>query len=206
MSNKILIIEDDPLVSRMYQKALGFEDLDVEMAVNGREGVEKAKKLKPSLILCDVMMPEMNGMEVLEHLKADPETSGIPVIMLTNLSGAHDAETAMAKGAFAYMVKSAYKPRDVAQTVKNTLSGGQQINQSASTMVSAAAGQTGLPVQPPPANVEPPPATQTSQAPTQSQPEPSQPSAQPPTAPVESQTKPPVQTQPTDQQPDDSNS
>ena len=205
MSNKILIIEDDPLVSRMYQKALGFEDLDVEMAVNGREGVEKAKKLKPSLILCDVMMPEMNGMEVLEHLKADPETSGIPVIMLTNLSGTHDAETAMQKGAFAYMVKSAYKPRDVAQTVKNTLSGGQQINQSASTMVGASAGQASLPVQPAPTNVEPPSTTQSSQV-LQSQPEPSQPVTQPQKTSVEAQTTPPVQTQPTAQQSADSNS
>ena len=78
MGNKILIIEDDPLVSRMYTKALGFEKLDVETASNGKDGVEKAKKLQPSLILCDVMMPKMNGMEVLEHLKADPATANIP--------------------------------------------------------------------------------------------------------------------------------
>ena len=118
---KILLIEDDPLVIRMYQKILSFEGFEIEFAVNGRDGVIMAKEVKPNLIFCDVMMPQMNGIEVLEHLKADPETSDIPVIMLTNLSGTHDAEMALQKGAFAYMVKSEYKPKEVAAKAKELL-------------------------------------------------------------------------------------
>lgn len=116
---KVLLIEDDPLVIRMYQKILAFEGFEIESAPDGRVGIEKAKQIKPDLIFCDVMMPRMNGIEVLERLKADPETSDIPVIMLTNLSGTHDAEVALEKGAFAYMVKSEYKPKEVAQKARD---------------------------------------------------------------------------------------
>lgn len=118
---KILIIEDDPLVSRMYGKVMKFEGMEVDTAADGKEGIEKAKATKPNLIFCDVMMPKMNGIEVLEHLKADPETSTIPVVMLTNLSGTHDAEAALEKGAVAYMVKSEYKPKDVANKAKEMM-------------------------------------------------------------------------------------
>src|SRR5476651_1169797 len=83
---KILIVEDDPLMSRMYQKIFTFEGYDVEMAGDGQEGLDKAREVKPTLMLLDVMMPKMNGLQVLEKLKADPETKGIPVIMLTNLA------------------------------------------------------------------------------------------------------------------------
>jgi len=115
---KILIIEDDPLVARMYQKVMGFEGLEVEIAENGLEGLKKARANKPTLILCDVMMPKMNGMEVLDELKADPNLKDVPVVMLTNLSGTQDAQLALAKGAVAYMVKSEYKPKEVAVRAK----------------------------------------------------------------------------------------
>ena len=115
---KILIIEDDPLVSRMYQTVFGFEKVDVYIANNGVEGLQKAKDLKPNLILCDVMMPRMNGMEVLDALKADNELKDIPIVMLTNLSGTQDAELALKKGAVAYLVKSQYKPKEVVEKAK----------------------------------------------------------------------------------------
>jgi len=120
---KILIIEDDPLVARMYSKVLGFEGLEVEIAENGLEGLKKARANKPNLILCDVMMPKMNGMEVLDELKANPNLKDVPVIMLTNLSGTQDAQVALAKGAVAYMVKSEYKPREVAVKAKEIATG-----------------------------------------------------------------------------------
>lgn len=120
---RILIIEDDVLVARMYQKVFSFEGMSVEIANDGLEGVEKARVLKPDLIVCDVMMPRMNGLEVLDNLKSDPETKDIPVIMLTNLSGTQDAEKALSRGAISYMVKSKYKPREIAQEVKRELPG-----------------------------------------------------------------------------------
>ena len=120
---KILIVEDDPLMSRMYQKIFTFEGYEVAMAGNGEEVLEAAKKGKPNLVLLDVMMPKMNGLEVLEKLKIDPETKGIPVIMLTNLAGQKDAETALAKGAVKYIIKSEHEPKEIADMVKQILAG-----------------------------------------------------------------------------------
>lgn len=121
--SKVLIVEDDPLMSRMYQKIFTFEGYEVEMAGDGEEGLEKAKKVIPTIILLDVMMPKMNGMQVLEKLKVDPATKAIPVVMLTNLAGQQDAEAALAKGAVKYIIKSEYEPKQVASMVKEVLAG-----------------------------------------------------------------------------------
>ena len=120
---KILIVEDDALMSRMYQKAFTFEGYEIEMAQDGEEGLVKARSFKPTIILLDVMMPKLNGMQVLERLKADPETKGIPVIMLTNLAGAQDAEAALTRGAVKYIIKSEYEPKQVVDMVKEVLAG-----------------------------------------------------------------------------------
>ena len=120
---KILIVEDDPLMIRMYQKIFIFEGFEVDMAADGEAGLEKARVGKPTLILLDIMMPKMNGLEVLGKLKADPETKSIPVVMLTNLAGEQDAETALAKGAVKYIIKSEYEPKQVTNMVKEILAG-----------------------------------------------------------------------------------
>ena len=118
---KILIVEDDLLVSRMYQRAFISEGFNVDLAANGREGLKKAQEGRPDLVLLDIMMPEMNGLEVLSALKTDEALKAIPVVVLTNLSGTRDAEAAMAKGAAEYLVKSEYKPREVVIRVKSHL-------------------------------------------------------------------------------------
>ena len=120
---KILIIEDDPLMTRLYQKVFKFEGYDVEVASNGKRGLEKVESFKPSLILLDIMMPEMNGLEVLAKLKASDETKKIPVVVLTNLAGTQDAETALAKGAVKYIIKSEHEPKEVIKMIKGILAG-----------------------------------------------------------------------------------
>lgn len=121
--SKILIVEDDPLMSRMYEKIFSFDKYDIVMAENGEEGVDKARNEKPNLILMDIMMPKMNGLEALEKIKADPELKNIPVVMLTNLAGDKDAETALAKGAVKYIIKSEQDPKQVSDMVKEVLAG-----------------------------------------------------------------------------------
>lgn len=121
MAAKILIVEDDPLISRMYQKVFAFENLQVDVALNGEEGLQKAKASLPTLIMLDIMMPKMNGLQVLEQLKLDPNTHNIPVVMLTNLAGTQDAETALSKGAIKYIIKSEYEPKQVVDMVKQIL-------------------------------------------------------------------------------------
>jgi CheY-like chemotaxis protein len=118
---KVLIVEDDPLMSRMYQKVFSFEKYEVEIAADGEEGLDKAWQVKPNIILMDVMMPKLNGLEVLEKLKADEATKNIPVIILTNFSGKRDAETALAKGAVKYIVKSEHTPKGVVNLVKEII-------------------------------------------------------------------------------------
>jgi DNA-binding response OmpR family regulator len=120
---KVLIVEDDPLISRMYQKIFTFEKFEVDVAANGEEALFKVTDFSPTLILLDVMMPKMNGLQVLETLKAADATKNIPVVMLTNLSGQQDAETAIAKGAVKYIIKSEYEPKQVVEMVKDVLTG-----------------------------------------------------------------------------------
>ena len=118
---KILIVEDDPLMARMYQKTFTFEQYEVEVANDGEAGLEKAKTTNPNMILLDIMMPKMNGFEVLERLKSDTTTKNVPVVMLTNLAGEQDAEKALAMGAVKYFIKSEYDPKQIVDMVKQIL-------------------------------------------------------------------------------------
>lgn len=110
-------------MSRLYEKAFSFEGYKVEVANDGEEGLKKARELKPTLILLDIMMPGMSGFEVLDKLKDNPETKNIPVVVLTNLAGEPDAETALTKGAVKYIIKSEYEPKEVTEIVKGILAG-----------------------------------------------------------------------------------
>jgi CheY-like chemotaxis protein len=121
--SKILIIEDDPLMQRMYQKAFSFDKYEVSVAGDGVEGLDKVRSEKPTVVLLDVMMPKMNGLETLSKIKADPEIKSIPVIMLTNLAGSADAEKALESGAVKYIVKSEQEPKEVVKMVKEIIAG-----------------------------------------------------------------------------------
>jgi CheY-like chemotaxis protein len=107
----------------MYEKIFTFEKYDVQMAHDGEEGLLRAQQINPTLIMLDVMMPKMNGLQVLERLKADPKTKSIPIVMLTNLAGQQDAETALSKGAVKYLIKSEHEPKEVTDMVKEILAG-----------------------------------------------------------------------------------
>lgn len=120
---KILIVEDDPLMSRMYQKIFTFEGFEVVMAHDGEEGWEKLKKEMPTIALFDIMMPKLNGLQLLDRVKDDSELKKIPVIMLTNLAGQSDAENALEKGAVKYIVKSEHEPKEIAAMVKEIIKG-----------------------------------------------------------------------------------
>lgn len=120
---KILLTEDDALMARMYQKIFTFEGFEVDIATNGQECLDKVRTNVPTIILLDVMMPVMNGLDTLEKLKADPATKSIPVIMLTNLAGQQDAEAALAKGAVKYIIKSEHEPKQIADMVKEIVAG-----------------------------------------------------------------------------------
>ncbi|OGL25978.1 hypothetical protein A3E49_02475 [Candidatus Saccharibacteria bacterium RIFCSPHIGHO2_12_FULL_49_19] len=120
---KVVIIEDDPLINRMYQKIFTAKGHKVEVATNGEEGMEKIAEFKPDLILLDIMMPKVNGLELLKKIKNLPDVAKTPVVVLSNLSGESDIETALSEGAVKYIVKSDYKPKEVYDQVKGVLAG-----------------------------------------------------------------------------------
>ena len=134
---KILLVEDDPLMMRMYQRKLVNDGYDVAVAVNGEEGMVKIRSFHPDLVLLDIMMPKLNGLQVLERTKADPTIASIPIIILTNLGGSEeDIEHGLELGAVAYLVKSAYRPDEVISKVKEILLGythGKEVPQAATT-------------------------------------------------------------------------
>ena len=123
MQRVLLLVEDDPLMLRMYEKIFKFEGYQVDTAKDGEEGLEKAKTQKPVVILLDIMMPKMNGIEMLEKLKKGPDTKSIPVVVLTNLAGTEDAEKVMSLGAVKYIIKSEHEPREIVDIVKQILAG-----------------------------------------------------------------------------------
>ena len=119
---KILLIEDDQLMVKVYEQIFTLEHFEVSVAVNGMEGLAKIQGNKPDLILLDVMMPEMNGLEVLNQLKSHPDTVNIPVVMLTNVTGEKDAQAALNRGALKYIIKSEHDPKEIVDMVRSILS------------------------------------------------------------------------------------
>ena len=83
MAQKIAIIEDDQAISQMYRIKFQAEGYEVETAENGKIGLELCEKMNPDIVLLDLMMPEMDGWEVYNSLRSDPETRSIPVIVVT---------------------------------------------------------------------------------------------------------------------------
>ena len=120
---KILIVEDDPLIARMYQRVFKFENFDVDMARDGEEGLAKMKKNIPTLVLLDIMMPKLSGIDVLKEMKDDEKLKKVPVVVLTNLSGMKDAEIAIELGAVKFIIKSDNKPTQVVKQIKEILKG-----------------------------------------------------------------------------------
>jgi CheY-like chemotaxis protein len=119
---KVLIIEDDPLMIRMYKKIFTFDGYTVETAGDGEEGLTKIRSFMPTIVLLDVMMPKLNGLEVLAKIKSDPDLKKIPVVMLTNLAGQQDIDKALEMGAIKYIVKSEYDPKQISDMVKEIIS------------------------------------------------------------------------------------
>jgi len=119
----ILLIEDETLINRMYSKKLSDDGYEVVVATNGVDGVKYAKEKLPDMILCDIMMPEKDGLSTLNDLKADESTKSIPVVMLTNLADETYVTQALSLGAVSYLVKSQILPPDVVAKVKEVLEG-----------------------------------------------------------------------------------
>ncbi|MEK7212398.1 MAG: response regulator [Patescibacteria group bacterium] len=105
-SKKVLVIEDDELVSRVYGIKLQQEGLEVIMAKDGEEGLQKTMSDKPDLVLLDLMLPNKDGFWYLEEISKKPELKQVPVIVLSNLGQKVDMDKATELGAKDYFVKA----------------------------------------------------------------------------------------------------
>ncbi len=118
---KIAIIEDDQAISQMYRMKFETEGFQVETAGNGKLGLELAEKMRPDVILLDLMMPEMNGDEMLGKLRATAWGKDIKVIILTNMGEQEAPDSVKHQNVRRFIVKAEMTPRQVAEMVKAEL-------------------------------------------------------------------------------------
>ena len=119
---KILLIEDDPFLLSMYSTKFEIEGYAVACAEDGVKGLKMSAVELPSIILLDIMMPKMNGFEVLEGLKKVETTKNIPVILLTNLNQKNEIERGLALGANDYLIKAHFMPSEVVEKIRQVMS------------------------------------------------------------------------------------
>lgn len=120
-NKSILLVDDDLTLREMYSERLKAEGFVVEMAKDGEEALAKAGEDHPNLILLDIMMPKINGLDALKRLKENPETKEIPVIVLTALIQDREKMESITRGADDYIVKSEMMPGEVIQKVRALL-------------------------------------------------------------------------------------
>lgn len=118
---KILIIEDESSLQKTFSDLFQGEGYQTISALDGEEGLRSAKTDRPNLILLDLVLPKIHGLDVLRQLKEDLGTKEIPIIILSNLEGANEVERALELGASTYLVKANYTLKEVLDKIKKEL-------------------------------------------------------------------------------------
>lgn len=118
---KIAIVEDDQIISQMYRIKFEADGFDVETAENGKLGLELVETMKPNIVLLDLMMPEMNGDEMLMQMRKTSWGEGVPVIILTNMGEAEVPREVMDLGVKKVILKADMTPKQVVDLVKSQL-------------------------------------------------------------------------------------
>ena len=117
----VLVVEDDKFLRELISQKLIKDGFEVESAVDGEEGIKKARELKPNIVLLDLILPGVDGFEVLSKMKSDPDLSSTPVIILSNLGQKEDVEKGLKLGAIDYLIKAHFTPGEIIEKVKNVL-------------------------------------------------------------------------------------
>ena len=118
---KIAIIEDDAVINQMYRMKFEADGFDVQVANNGKSGIEMVQSYAPDLILLDLQMPEMTGDEALAEIRSQPWGASIPVIILTNTGVEESPKTLKELNIHSYIVKAELTPSQVVTKVKEAL-------------------------------------------------------------------------------------
>lgn len=117
---RLLLIDDDPNLILLVKDYLEFRGYEVVTAENGREALEALEQDVPDMIICDVMMPEMDGYSLVKHVREDPRTSWIPVLFLSAKGQSQDRVKGLNTGADVYMVKP-FEPEELVAQVESSL-------------------------------------------------------------------------------------
>jgi two-component system phosphate regulon response regulator PhoB/two-component system alkaline phosphatase synthesis response regulator PhoP len=118
---KILLVEDDPFLVDIYKRKFKKTGFDVLTTSNGKEAIKLAKKEKADLLILDIVLPGVEGWEVLKAIKSDPKTNSLKVVVLSNLGQKEEVEKGMELGATKYLIKAHYTPSEVVKEVKKIL-------------------------------------------------------------------------------------
>ncbi|HEX6208690.1 MAG TPA: response regulator [Actinomycetota bacterium] len=119
-SGRILIADDDPVILRLLEVNFSLEGFDVETAERGERVLEEARRVRPDVIVLDVMMPGMDGWEVCERLKEDPGTADIPIMVLSARTQEQDRERGRELGVSAYVTKP-FDPEELIRVARSLL-------------------------------------------------------------------------------------
>jgi len=118
MSKQILIIEDDEFFRELIAKKLNKSGFEFSLAINGQEGVERMKTDKPALVFLDILLPDVDGFDILTKIKADKEISSIPIIILSNLGQKEDIDKGLELGATDYLIKAQIDLDEIVEKIK----------------------------------------------------------------------------------------
>ncbi len=117
----VLIVEDDEFLRALAAKRLDKDGFNVQVAVDGETAVATAKEIKPDVIVLDLILPGLDGFEVLEKIKAEESLKAVPIIVFSNLGQKEDIERAQYLGAASFLVKSNFTLDDLLEKVKEQL-------------------------------------------------------------------------------------
>jgi CheY-like chemotaxis protein len=125
---KIMIVEDDAFVMDIYQTKLSQENFEVLSAENGLDALKKLEHDEniPDLILLDIVMPYVDGLELLKNIKEDERLKNIPIILLTNLSQKEEVDKGLGLGANDYLIKSHFTPSEVMEKINKYFENNQK--------------------------------------------------------------------------------
>ncbi len=121
MPYNVLVVEDDKFLRELISQKLVKEGYNISQAVDGEEGLKKIKEEKPDLVLLDLILPGIDGFEVLVRAKEEQEVAKIPVIILSNLGQKEDIEKGIKLGAVDYLVKAHFTPGEIIEKIKRIL-------------------------------------------------------------------------------------
>lgn len=120
---KVLFVEDEPALQKALGDFLRKEGYEMISALDGEQGLTMAIRERPDVMLLDLILPRIRGLDVLEKMKNNPELAAIPVIVLTNVESSEAIQQAVALGAQAYLVKANYRLDEVLEKIKTVLAG-----------------------------------------------------------------------------------